>query len=118
MAFRSREVLGQVDRDRILRCDRTPELDEGVVLLVCRSKCCLKTTLSASNGQSVVWRLHFSHFCLEVLSQGYTFDRDVVSWDLRELAELDVVEYVENGRATTPRLKYNRIVVEPVVLPV
>ena len=42
-------------------------------------------------------------------------DEGVVSRDLRELADLDVVEHAENGRATAPRLKHRHVVVEPVV---
>ncbi|MFC6875436.1 HVO_A0114 family putative DNA-binding protein [Halobellus marinus] len=42
-------------------------------------------------------------------------DKGVVSRDLEALAQLDVVEYVENGRAKAPRLKHTHVVVEPIV---
>lgn len=52
---------------------------------------------------------------VRALARALDLDKGVVSRDLRELAELDVVEYVENGRATAPRLKHRHVVVEPVV---
>jgi predicted transcriptional regulator len=38
-----------------------------------------------------------------------------VSRDLQKLAELDVIEYEENGRAKAPRLKHRHVAIEPVV---
>lgn len=52
---------------------------------------------------------------VRALARALNLDKGVVSRDLRELAELEVVEYVENGRATAPRLKHDHVVVEPVV---
>lgn len=52
---------------------------------------------------------------VRALARALDLDKGVVSRDLKELAELDVVEYVENGRATAPRLKHRHVVVEPVV---
>lgn len=52
---------------------------------------------------------------VRALARALELDKGVVSRDLRELAELDVIEYVENGRATAPRLKHRHVVVEPVV---
>jgi hypothetical protein len=42
-------------------------------------------------------------------------DKGVISRDLEALAQLDVIEYVDAGRAKAPRLKHNHVVVEPVV---
>lgn len=52
---------------------------------------------------------------VRALARALDLDKGVVSRDLGELAEIDVVEYVENGRATAPRLKHRRVVVEPVI---
>ena len=52
---------------------------------------------------------------VRALARALDLDKGVVSRDLRELAELEVVEYVGNGRATAPRLKHTHVVVEPVV---
>lgn len=52
---------------------------------------------------------------VRALARALDLDKGVVSRDLAELAELEVVEYVENGRATAPRLKHSHVVVEPVV---
>lgn len=52
---------------------------------------------------------------VRALARALDLDKGVVSRDLRELAELEVVEYVENGRATAPRLKHRHVVVEPIV---
>lgn len=43
------------------------------------------------------------------------YDKGVVSRDLQKLARIDVIEYVEEGRAKAPRLKHNHIAIEPVV---
>ena len=42
-------------------------------------------------------------------------DKGVVSRDLKRLARIDVVEYVDDGRARAPRLKHEHVVVEPIV---
>ena len=52
---------------------------------------------------------------VRALARALDLDKGVVSRDLHELAELEVVEYVENGRATAPRLKHSHVVVEPVI---
>lgn len=52
---------------------------------------------------------------VRALARALDLDKGVVSRDLRELAKLDVIEYVKNGRATAPRLKHRHVVVEPVV---
>lgn len=52
---------------------------------------------------------------VRALARALDLDKGVVSRDLRELAELEIIEYVENGRATAPRLKHSHVVVEPVV---
>lgn len=43
------------------------------------------------------------------------YDKGVVSRDLKRLARLDVIEYVDDGRAKAPRLKHRHVVVEPIV---
>lgn len=43
------------------------------------------------------------------------YDKGVVSRDLRTLAGIDVIEYVDNGRAKAPRLKHAHVAVEPIV---
>jgi predicted transcriptional regulator len=43
------------------------------------------------------------------------YDKGVVSRDLQRLAAIDIVEYVEDGRAKAPRLKHAHVVIEPVV---
>jgi len=52
---------------------------------------------------------------VRALADGIGYDKGVVSRDLRKLAELDVIEYEENGRAKAPRLKHRHVAVEPVV---
>lgn len=52
---------------------------------------------------------------VRALARVLDLDKGVVSRDLKELSELDIVEYVENGRATAPRLKHRHVAVEPVV---
>lgn len=49
------------------------------------------------------------------LAGALEYDKGVVSRDLQRLAAIDVVEYVEDGRAKAPRLKHAHVVVEPVV---
>ncbi|MFC3959731.1 helix-turn-helix domain-containing protein [Halovivax cerinus] len=43
------------------------------------------------------------------------YDKGVVSRDLQKLARIDIVEYVEDGRAKAPRLKHDHVAIEPVV---
>lgn len=52
---------------------------------------------------------------VRALAAELDLDKGVVSWDLQELSSIDVVEYVETGRARAPRLKHHHVVVEPVV---
>jgi predicted transcriptional regulator len=42
-------------------------------------------------------------------------DKGVVSRDLQKLASVDVIEYVDEGRAKAPRLKHKHVAIEPVV---
>lgn len=52
---------------------------------------------------------------VRALAQELGYDKGVVSRDLQALAQIDVIEYEETGRAKAPRLKHNHVVVEPVV---
>ena len=52
---------------------------------------------------------------VRALADDLELDKGVVSRDLQRLAELGVIEYVEEGRAKAPRLKHRHLVVEPVV---
>lgn len=52
---------------------------------------------------------------VRALADELGYDKGVVSRDLQRLAELDVVEYVDAGRAKAPRLKHRHVAVEPVV---
>lgn len=52
---------------------------------------------------------------VRALADELGYDKGVVSRDLQKLARIDVIEYVEEGRAKAPRLKHNHIAVEPVV---
>lgn len=52
---------------------------------------------------------------VRALADELDYDKGVVSRDLQRLAELDVVEYVDAGRAKAPRLKHRHVAVEPVV---
>lgn len=52
---------------------------------------------------------------VRALADGLGYDKGVVSRDLQKLASIDVIEYVEEGRAKAPRLKHNHVAVEPVV---
>ncbi|MEZ3145640.1 helix-turn-helix domain-containing protein [Halobaculum sp. MBLA0143] len=52
---------------------------------------------------------------VRALADELDLDKAVVSRDLQRLARIDVVEYVEQGRAKAPRLKHEHVVVEPVV---
>jgi predicted transcriptional regulator len=52
---------------------------------------------------------------VRALADGLGYDKGVVSRDLQKLARIDVVEYVEEGRAKAPRLKHNHVAIEPVV---
>jgi predicted transcriptional regulator len=52
---------------------------------------------------------------VRALADELGYDKGVVSRDLQKLASIDVVEYVEEGRAKAPRLKHNHVVIEPVV---
>lgn len=52
---------------------------------------------------------------VRALADELGYDKGVVSRDLQELARIDVVEYLEEGRAKAPRLKHQHVVIEPVV---
>ncbi|ELY48861.1 HVO_A0114 family putative DNA-binding protein [Natronolimnohabitans innermongolicus] len=52
---------------------------------------------------------------VRALADELGYDKGAVSRDLQTLAGLDVVEYVERGRAKAPRLKHEHVVIEPVV---
>ena len=52
---------------------------------------------------------------VRALAESLGYDKGVVSRDLQKLAELDVIEYEENGRAKAPRLKHRHVAIEPVV---
>lgn len=52
---------------------------------------------------------------VRALADELDYDKGVVSRDLQRLAELDVIEYVDEGRAKAPRLKHRHVAVEPVV---
>ena len=52
---------------------------------------------------------------VRALADDLGYDKGVVSRDLQKLARIDVVEYVEEGRAKAPRLKHNHVAIEPVV---
>lgn len=52
---------------------------------------------------------------VRALAEELDYDKGVVSRDLQKLARIDVIEYVEEGRAKAPRLKHNHVVIEPVV---
>jgi len=52
---------------------------------------------------------------VRALAEELGYDKGVVSRDLQKLARIDVVEYVEEGRAKAPRLKHNHVAIEPVV---
>ena len=52
---------------------------------------------------------------VRALADELGYDKGVVSRDLQKLASIDVVEYVEEGRAKAPRLKHKHVAIEPVV---
>ena len=52
---------------------------------------------------------------VRALAEELGCDKGVVSRDLQRLARIDVIEYVEDGRAKAPRLKHSHVAVEPVV---
>lgn len=52
---------------------------------------------------------------VRALADELGYDKGVVSRDLQRLAELDVIEFEQSGRAKAPRLKHRHVVVEPVV---
>ena len=52
---------------------------------------------------------------VRALADELGYDKGVVSRDLQKLARIDVVEYVEEGRAKAPRLKHNHVAIEPVI---
>lgn len=52
---------------------------------------------------------------VRALANELGYDKGVVSRDLTRLARIDVVEYVDDGRAKAPRLKHRHVAVEPVL---
>lgn len=52
---------------------------------------------------------------VRALADELDYDKGVVSRDLQKLARIDVIEYVEDGRAKAPQLKHNHIAIEPIV---
>ena len=52
---------------------------------------------------------------VRALADSLGYDKGVVSRDLQKLAELNVIEYEEDGRAKAPRLKHRHVAIEPVV---
>jgi len=52
---------------------------------------------------------------VRALADELGYDKGVVSRDLQKLARIDIVEYVEEGRAKAPRLKHSHVAIEPVV---
>ena len=52
---------------------------------------------------------------VRALADSLGYEKGVVSRDIQKLAELDVIEYEENGRAKAPRLKHRHVAVEPIV---
>lgn len=52
---------------------------------------------------------------VRALADSLGYDKGAVSRDLQKLAELNVIEYEEDGRAKAPRLKHRHVAIEPVV---
>ena len=52
---------------------------------------------------------------VRALADALGYDKGVVSRDLQKLARIDIIEYVEDGRAKAPRLKHRHVAIEPVV---
>lgn len=52
---------------------------------------------------------------VRALAEELGYDKGVVSRDLQKLARIDVIEYVDDGRAKAPRLKHNHVAIEPIV---
>jgi predicted transcriptional regulator len=52
---------------------------------------------------------------VRALAEELGYDKGVVSRDLQKLAKIDVIEYVEDGRAKAPRLKRKHVAIEPVI---
>ena len=52
---------------------------------------------------------------VRALAEELGYDKGVVSRDLQKLAKIDIIEYVEDGRAKAPRLKHNHVAIEPVI---
>lgn len=52
---------------------------------------------------------------VRALAEELGHDKGVVSRDLQKLARIDVIEYVDDGRAKAPRLKHEHVAIEPVV---
>jgi predicted transcriptional regulator len=52
---------------------------------------------------------------VRALAEELGYDKGVISRDLQKLARIDIIEYVEEGRAKAPRLKHNHVAIEPVI---
>ena len=52
---------------------------------------------------------------VRALADSLGYDKGAVSRDLQKLAELNVIEHEEDGRAKAPRLKHRHVAIEPVV---
>ena len=52
---------------------------------------------------------------VRALADSLGYDIGIVSRNVQKLAELDIIEYEESGRAKAPRLKHRHVAVEPVV---
>lgn len=54
---------------------------------------------------------------VSALSRALGYNKGEMSRDLRNLANVDVVELEQVGKSKVPRLKHSRIVIEPIVSP-
>jgi predicted transcriptional regulator len=52
---------------------------------------------------------------VRALAAALDYDKGVISRDLKALAQLDIIEYEDAGRAKAPRLKHSHVAIEPVV---
>ncbi|WP_410765645.1 helix-turn-helix domain-containing protein [Haloferax sp. DFSO60] len=52
---------------------------------------------------------------VRALAKELDVDKGVISRDLQKLAELDIVEFDQDGRSKAPKLKHQHVVVEPVI---
>jgi predicted transcriptional regulator len=52
---------------------------------------------------------------VRALAKELGYDKGVVSRDLQRLARIDIIEYVDEGRAKAPRLKHSHVAIEPII---